>query len=352
VSEILPPYSPHVPALPGLAPKGPRDLFDEFLSLRRSPNTQEAYRRDILDFFRENIPADVESFRLRVSFSAVQEWVDHMNKSTGDGGFGLEATTIFRKVAALRGYLDLCVEDAILLINPCRSRRLVLPLPEEWEPSLGLTTLQLRAMGDVCRNDPRELIGLRDSAILSLGFSGCLRVSEIAQASYHDFVREGDQTIYKIPETKGGRNQKVPIGQEAKLRIEEWMTALGGVSRVIPDAGRTNSLRYPLFVSLSKRSMYQRISISAIAKMIKKRGADAGISNIAVHSHLLRHSGITHLIETGWSLTKVQRHARHKDPKTTQKYIDLWELNGRSPADDLGDIFGGKKVSRPRNEVG
>lgn len=41
-------------------------------------------------------------------------------------------------------------------------------------------------------------------------------------------------------------------------------------------------------------------------------------------------SGIIYLFELGWPLAKIQGHARHKDPKTTQIYFSLWSQQKHS----------------------
>lgn len=341
----------HTPRILGAKPT-PEEIFEEYIRLKRAAKTQDGYARDVLDFFLDRLPRDEMMLQERAGREQVQAWVEYLGKPQSEGGAGLEATTIHRKLSGLRGYLDLCVEDGLLAANPCRSKRLVLPRPPTWRPDLGLTTAQVRAMAQACREDKRELIGLRDLAILSIGFACCLRVSEIAGVSYHDFKLVRGHTHLVIPDAKSRDNEQIEVASTTQQRIEEWLLALGGIHVLRPDKSKRGEARFPVFVSLAPRTRHKRLSISAICKIIKQRGRQAGISSMDVHSHLLRHSGITHLFELGWPLARVQRHARHKDPKTTQLYYDLWSQQRHSASEALGDILEGKTVRRPDFEIG
>lgn len=352
MSELIIPS----PALqyPGVlgAKKSPEELFHEYLGLKRAEKTQDGYARDILDFFHDRIPQDALILQERSSREQVQQWIDKMLNPSCTGTQALEASTVMRKLTSLRGYFDLCLEDGLLPTNPCRSKRLRLPAMPRWKPNLGLTTEQVRAMAQACRADKRELIGLRDLALLSMGFSCCLRVSEINKVSYHDFKDVRGVTKLVLPKAKGCDGDEVEVAISTKARIEEWLLALGGLGLLRQDKGSKGQVRFPVFVSLAPRTYCRRLSISAICKIIKQRGREAGITNIDVHSHLLRHSGITHLFELGWPIARVQRHARHKDPKTTQLYYDEWSQTQHSAANALGDIFEGQRVKRPDFELG
>lgn len=320
----------------------PEELFHEYIRLKRATKTQDGYARDVLDFFEDRLPRDEMMLQERAGREQVQIWIDHMRQK-----LGFETTTILRKLAGLRGYLDLCVEDGLLNSNPCRSKRLNLPRTPVWHPNLGLTTAQVRAMAQACREDKRELIGKRDLAILSIGFACCLRVSEIAGINYHDFKLERGHTHLVIPVAKGGDFERVELAGSTQSRIEEWLQALGGIHAMRSEKRANREACFPIFVSLAPRTRKQRLSISAICKIIKERGKQAGLCGKDIHSHLLRHSGITHLFDLGWPLARVQRHARHKDPKTTQIYFDLWSQQKHSAAEALGDVLEGKKVKRP-----
>lgn len=80
---------------------------------------------------------------------------------------------------------------------------------------------------------------------------------------------------------------------------------------------------------------YTTISVNAVLKQAAKR---AGISR-KVHSHMLRHSYATHLLESGTDLRYIQELLGHSSSKTTEIYTfvskkKLGDIG--SPYDDLG----------------
>lgn len=325
----------------------PTEAFHQYLAMKKAPKTRDGYAFDIQSFYDWNLPDDLEFFRDRSSCEAVQMWVNQLIMPVDEGGQGLAATSAKRKLSAIRHFFEYCVVKGLLDRNPAHKMLVSPPAAPPWEPNLGLTTAQVRAMAEVCRQDKDRIKGLRDLAILSIGFTCCLRVSEISGTSVHDIRRDREDVLLHILKAKGGFNQKVQMPTSTKQRIEDYILALGGFGVLRPDKGIKGEDRFPVFVSLSNRSKFHRLSESGICKIIERRGLEAGVLNINIHSHLLRHSGITHLFELGWDIRRIQMHARHKDPKTTQIYHDIWFQRKHSAAEALGDLFEGKKVSRP-----
>lgn len=317
-------------------PYRPDHICRYFCLTRKAERTRKAYAYALGDYFNWNLPKDPQLLDERINNDTVRHWLDRMKVN------GLKATSIHQKFAALSGLCDLLVELELLNKNPCKSKFLQnKPKLPDWKPSLGLTTEQIVAMGEACRKDPDPRRGKRDLALIALGFIACLRISELRRVSIEDFFSERGQTRLKIPLAKGKDDDEVGVDEKTKSLIESWLLEMDGGQKIKVDweAGRKKT---PVFVSLSDRTQYQRLSISAISKIIKKRAEQGGIIDMNVNSHLLRHAGITHLAELGWPLVKIQDHARHSDPRMTQRYITRLGKVRKSPASALGCIFAGE----------
>jgi len=89
-----------------------------------------------------------------------------------------------------------------------------------------------------------------------------------------------------------------------------------------------------LFLSRSGK----RIGEHFIRNHLKKCAKDAGI-NTRVYPHVLRASCITHLLNQGVNPFTVQRHARHKDFRTTMIYNRPTQQQMRA---DIERVFGGQ----------
>ena len=76
---------------------------------------------------------------------------------------------------------------------------------------------------------------------------------------------------------------------------------------------------------------------TALQKAVRNAAKKAGI-NKRVHSHVMRHSFATHLLEDGYDIRTVQELLGHTDVATTEIYTHVLNKPGltvKSPADSL-----------------
>ncbi len=150
--------------------------------------------------------------------------------------------------------------------------------------------------------------GIRDRAILEMGYSTGMRVSELCDLKY-EIIDEESRFVRVFG--KGRKERLVPFGEKAMKALENYKKE--SRPELIGD-------RSSPFVFLNYRG--GRISRISIWKMIRKYALLAGLPP-EVTPHTLRHSFATHLIEGGADLRVVQELLGHSSIATTQIYTKL-----------------------------
>jgi integrase/recombinase XerD len=110
---------------------------------------------------------------------------------------------------------------------------------------------------------------------------------------------------------KGKKQRLVPMGDQARARVEEYL----GRARPTFDRGRNAAA---LFLTHRGRAMTRQ----GFWKLLRGYAVAAGIRK-QISPHKLRHSFATHLIERGADLRAVQAMLGHADIGTTQVYTHL-----------------------------
>jgi integrase/recombinase XerC len=152
--------------------------------------------------------------------------------------------------------------------------------------------------------------GKRNVAILRLLHDHGLRREEVAALEYSDY------------DADGGRLWIQGKGQRSKVEIRLNKPTLLALSFYLDVRGTEPG---PLFVRLDRardKTKLQRLDADGIHKAVATLGTRAGLSR-RLWPHALRHAGVTRILElTDGNIDKAQKFARHRDPRTTQRYDD------------------------------
>lgn len=151
--------------------------------------------------------------------------------------------------------------------------------------------------------------GMRDLVIVTYLIRMALRRSECAALKIGDIGKERGHTILFITEAKGGQRQIVKMPVDVVRLTEEYQEKLGLYSKDAPLFPKFHKGDYPT---------QEPISAKVIERVVKYYAGLVGIDDLTPHG--LRASFITLLLEEGVPLHKVQYAARHKDPRTTERY--------------------------------
>jgi integrase len=172
--------------------------------------------------------------------------------------------------------------------------------------------------------DTQTIKGKRDYAMVSLMLRCGLRREEVQQVSLGDFKLKSYHHVLDI-QGKGDKPATVKIPPDVWGYIEEYMQAL---QQTHPR--KHARLDAPLFISMRKgdrpsmkpdttgKLVEQRIDIKAIELVVKQLGMAIGVPTLTPHG--LRATFITLAMEHGATLEQTQYAARHKDPRTTERY--------------------------------
>jgi Site-specific recombinase XerD len=173
--------------------------------------------------------------------------------------------------------------------------------------------------------DTKTLKGKRDYAMVSLMLRCGLRREEVHNLNIGNIKMKAGHHVADIEDGKGGQPATVKVPPDVWRYIDEYMQAL---QTACPR--RDARLAAPLFVSMRKgdKPSYQedhadklverRIDIKAIETVVKTLGNAIGVVDLTPHG--LRATFITLAMEHDATLEQTQYAARHKDPRTTERY--------------------------------
>ncbi len=262
-----------------------------------SPNTLDAYRRDLSQFFAycdEEALTSIDEVRR----SHARRYLAVLSA----GGYSKRSIT--RKTSAVRSFYNDAGRRGRVAVNPFEgvSRpKLDRPLPH----ALPIRTL-VHAIESI---DTGSAIGIRDKALVDTLYSTGLRISELAAMTVDDVDRDLVTVV-----GKGRKTRTVPIGRPALLSVREYLSR-GRPDLAGPDAGRV------LWVGARGGPLDSR----GIRRVVRAR--------VATFPHALRHSFATHLLEGGADLRTVQDLLGHTDLATTQIYTAVTRQHLRGTYD-------------------
>ncbi len=269
------------------------DQAEEYLASLRSErglatNTLAAYRRDLTQYLDslEGAPPDP---------GLVSAFVEELY------GRGLAATTVARKIAAVRGYHRFLVAEGMAPEDPT----VLLESPRRAEPLPKALTVEdvSRLLDAPDRGSP---LGIRDAALLEFLYATGCRVAEAVGVDVLDIDLENGSALVT---GKGSKQRLVPLGRYAIAAIEAYLPL-----RMELRGGDRDPER--LFLNARGRPLTRQ----GVWQIVRRHARAAGFDEARVSPHVLRHSAATHMVEGGADLRSVQEILGHASISTTQVY--------------------------------
>ena len=267
--------------------------FLRHLSLEKdaSPHTLRSYRTDLVEFASYVGTGDPSTWLNSVDIRTIRGYLAHLHARS------LDATTIARKLAAVRSWFRFLVRRGVLERNVAREVRGPRP-PRKLVSFLPID----EAMSLMGAKAPDGATRARDAAVLEILYATGLRVSELAGLDLDD-VDRSQQTVRVLG--KGRKERIVPFGRSAAEALTAYRKLRGGA------AG-------PLFST--RRG--GRLTVRSLHTIVRRSAASIGITR-RVSPHTLRHTFATHLLDAGADLRVIQELLGHSRLSTTQRYTHV-----------------------------
>jgi len=244
--------------------------YGEFLRLRRVSDLDKADRRFLRDYL---------------------AWLLEL---------GYVKPSVSRKLTALRAFYrflsdrgDIERDQTDLVTSPRLDRRL----------PIAATKREIELLLNV--PDVGTEIGLRDRAILEVLYSAGLRVAEICSLNNGDIDFQASELRVV---GKGDKERVALLGRPALRAVEAYL-----------HKSRPEMVARPSETALFLNRYGGRLSARSIERLVKRYALKAGLDP-NFHTHTLRHSFATHLLDGGADLRVVQDLMGHSSPATTQIY--------------------------------
>jgi tyrosine recombinase XerC len=222
---------------------------------------------------------------------------------------GYARSSVVRKLSALRSFLRWLAKEGLIEGDPLPRRGVM-----KRERRLPDFLSQRDSARLVEAPDSTTPVGLRDRAILEVAYGSGLRVSEVRGLDVASVnLHTGELRVVG----KGSKERIVIFGDAAKSALYAYL----GEARP-KMANRTSGAA--LFLNRYGGRLTQR----SIQQKVRRYAAKAGLRS-GVHTHTLRHSFATHLLEGGADLRVVQELLGHSSPATTQIYTHVTQRQAR-----------------------
>ena len=178
------------------------------------------------------------------------------------------------------------------------------------------------------------MIGLRDRALILLGFAGAFRRSELVSLDLPDLVFSRDGLTVTLRRSKTdqegvGRKIGVPYGSNPETcpvrTLQAWLEETGVTSGSV-------------FRALNRHGQIQpgRLSPIDVARIVKKLADRAGLDAAKYAGHSLRAGHATAAARSGASERSIMNQTGHRSVQMVRRYIRAGSLFRENSAAKLG----------------
>ena len=265
--------------------------------------------------------ADVDSFRAYVTQEGLsladmdrqtlRGYLAWLATSAKDGSSGYARVSIVRKLTALRSFYRFLAQEGYFRTSPVPTGRNFQVKVEKALPTF-LGKQEVTRMLDSV--DATTTLGLRDRAILEVLYSCGVRLAEIQGMDIQDLHFQRREILVR---GKGSKERLVLFGQHAEATLTRYL------AEARPLLATANS------PALFLNRYGERLSRRSIEKLVRRYAALAGLRD-GIHTHTLRHTFASHMLEGDADLRVIQELLGHSSPTTTQVYTHITKQEARN----------------------
>jgi site-specific recombinase XerD len=297
-----------------------RELLEQadiYAGAALSPNTRRAYRRDWEVFVawcsqngRNALPADPQTVVAYLASLAEQKKPD--------------GTPKFRVASIERALTSISTAHDVAGFLASRKNKLVSKTMSGiaktfGEPQTQKAPLRPNMLGDMLLHLPPGLLGMRDRALLLVGFCGGFRRSELVALDVKDlaFVEDGLQVMIRRSKTdQRGKGRKIglPMGSTAlRCPVRSTKAWLDAVSLT----------EGPVFRAVSRHGKLSqdRLSPQTVALVVKRYAKAAKINEKSVSGHSLRAGLVTSAYKAHKTHDAIMAQTGHLSFEMVRRYI-------------------------------
>jgi len=298
-------------------------MFLRFVKLMRNDMPMSTKLEDIsikdidLSFIREIDTSDIFAFLSYLSNDRA------INPESAAPEYGISPSARARKLSAIKSfYKYLTVRTKQLQENPVQD--LEYPKLRKSLPKY-LTLEQSAALLQAVSGQNEK----RDYAILMIFLNCGIRRSELVNLNISDVYEDRIRVV-----GKGNKERFVYFGSACRKAIDTYLEERN--KKILTD-------NRALFGSRDGN----RISVSAVHRLVKKALLQAGLDSTQFSAHKLRHTAATMMLSGGVDVKTVQEVLGHENLNTTQIYthIENTELKIAAEANPLSKLDFSDKVS-------
>ncbi len=304
-------------------PADPMGSVRAYLAAEKSPNTRRAYASDWRDFtaWCESIGESPLPAPPAIVARYLAQLADR----------DLATSTIVRRSAAIRYAHKAASHEPPTAAEGVKATMRGIRRSKGKAPRRQAAPAVAAAIAAMLEQMPRTLAGIRDRAILLIGFAAGLRRSELAALQVPDLEAHKQGLLLHIGRSKtdqegAGEIIPVPIGRRLLpvAAVKAWLEASG-----IQDG--------PLFRPIDRHGRIGTGAITdrSIARIVKHAAALGGLDPELFSGHSLRAGFITQALEDGVDFFRIMNITRHTEVRT----LRIYDRRSRGFEQHAGDKF-------------